>query len=141
MQWRWWWWRRQRHQQKSKTLLHRVRGARVRVQYDTHLNALSLQDLEKLCSVLAGKFLPTLHGQFIYKNWHLCGICWDDCKHKNLHIPTPPEVSTTVDRLIKAAWEDWYEYLQPIGGRPSSSQKQQSNFALTNLDKCTQLPG
>ena len=36
-------------------------------------------------------------------NWHLCGVFWEDCEHKNLHVPTPPEVVTTFAGTIKAA--------------------------------------
>ena len=33
--------------------------------------------------------LPTLHGHVLFNKWHLCGVFWEDCEHKNSHIPTP----------------------------------------------------
>ena len=77
--------------------------ARVRARYDVHLPSLSLHDGENSRSILAGAVLPTLHGHVLCKNWNLCGVCWEDCKCKNLHVPTPPEVATTIAGLLKVA--------------------------------------
>ena len=46
-------------------------STRVRVRYDTHLPALSLQDRENLRTLLVGAFVPTLHSHVLCKNWHL----------------------------------------------------------------------
>ena len=73
----------------------------MQVQYDTHLPALSLQDIENLRTLLVGAVLPTLHSHVICKNWHLCAVCWEECKRKNSHVPTPPEVGTTIAGLLK----------------------------------------
>ena len=73
----------------------------MQVQYDTHLPALSLQDRENLRTLLVGVVLPTLHSHVLCKNWHLCAVCWGKCKHKKSHVPTPPEVGTTIARLLK----------------------------------------
>ena len=62
---------------------------RVRVRYDAHLLALSLQDGKNTRSVLAGTVLLTLHGAVLCKKWHLCGSCWEECEQKRSHIPTP----------------------------------------------------
>ena len=63
--------------------------ARVWVRYDAHLPALSLWDGENSHSILSGAVLQSLHGAVIFKIWYLCGVCWEDCKLKCLHIPTP----------------------------------------------------
>ena len=76
----------------------------VRVLYDTHLPALSLWDGENARTLLAGIFLPNLHGHVIFKNWNLCRVCWWYCKSKNLHIPTPLEVATAISGLPKTSW-------------------------------------
>ena len=56
-------------------------STRVRVRYDAHLPSLSLRDGEKTRSILMGAVLPTLHGHVLCKNWHMCGVCWEDCPH------------------------------------------------------------
>ena len=76
---------------------------RVRIRYYAYLTVLSLRDGENLCSILVGTFLPTLHGAVIFKNFHFCGVCWGGCKRKCLHVPTPLEVTATVNELLKAA--------------------------------------
>ena len=73
------------------------------MRYDEYLTNLYLRDGENLCLILAGMVVPTLHGAVICKKWHLCGAFWEDCKRKRLHVPTPPEVATTVADLLKAA--------------------------------------
>ena len=55
----------------------------MRVCYDSHLPALSLQDGESTRSILVGTVLPTLHGAVLCKNWHLCGSCWEDRPHQD----------------------------------------------------------
>ena len=54
-------------------------GARVRAYYDAHLPVLSLRYRENSRSILAGAVFPNLHGAVICNNWHLCGVCWEDC--------------------------------------------------------------
>ena len=78
-------------------------SALVKVRYDTHLPSLSLWDRENLRSILAGAILPTLHGHVFCKNWHLCGVCWEDCERNNSHVPTHTEVATTISGLLKVA--------------------------------------
>ena len=78
--------------------------ARVRACYEAHLPSLSLREGEKLRSILAGAVLPTLHSHVRCKNWHLCGVYWEDCEHKKLQVPTAPEVETTITGLLKEAW-------------------------------------
>ena len=78
-------------------------SAKVKVRYDANLPSLSLQDGENSRSILSRAVLPTLHGHVICKNWHLCGVCWEECKCKNSHPPTPPEVATTISGLLKVA--------------------------------------
>ena len=72
-------------------------------QYGAHLPSLYLRDGDNLWSILAGAVLPTLNGHVLCNNWHLCGVCWEDCKRKNLHVPTPTKVVTTIARLLKVA--------------------------------------
>ena len=74
---------------------------RVMVRYDAHLPSLSLQDEENSRSILTGAVLPTLRGHVLFKNWHMCGVCWEDCKRKNSHVPIPPEAETTIAKLLK----------------------------------------
>ena len=74
------------------------------VRYDADLPSLSLWDGENLRSILAGVVLPALHGHVLYKNWHLCRVCWEDCERKNSHVPTPHEVATTITNLLKVTW-------------------------------------
>ena len=68
--------------------------------YDMHLPFLSLQDGENLRSILAGRVLPTLHSHGLFKSYHFCGVCWEDCKRKNFHISTP-KVATNIAGLLK----------------------------------------
>ena len=75
----------------------------MRVRYDAHLPSLSLRDGEQTRSILTGEVLPTLRGHVLCKNWHLCGVCWEDCERKNSHVPTPPEAATTIAKLLKVA--------------------------------------
>ena len=77
--------------------------ARMWVRYDAHLPALSLWDRENSCYILVGTVLQTLHAAVLCKNWHLCRSCWEDCERHRSHVPTPPEVATTVAGLLKAA--------------------------------------
>ena len=77
---------------------------RVRVCYNSHLPTLSLRDRENLRTILAGTVLPSVQVRVLCKNWHLCGLCWEDCEHKNSHIPTSPDVVATLTRLLKKAW-------------------------------------
>ena len=65
--------------------------ARMWVRYDMHLPALYLWDGYNTRSILAATVLPTLHGAVLCKNWHLCGFCWEECKRKRSHVPTPLE--------------------------------------------------
>ena len=37
------------------------------------------------------------------KNWHLCKLCWEDCKRKELHVPNSPDMSATLTGLLKTA--------------------------------------
>ena len=78
-------------------------SARVKVRYDAHLPSLSLQDEEKLQYILEGEVIPTLHDHVLCNNWNLCGVCWEDCDRKKSHVPTPPEVETTIAGLLKVA--------------------------------------
>ena len=64
--------------------------ARARVSYDAHLPTLSFWDGENLRTVLEGMVPPTVQGTVLFKNWHLCGMCWEDCERKKMHVPTPP---------------------------------------------------
>ena len=79
-------------------------STRVRVRYDAHLPSLSLRDGEQTRSILTGAVLPTLLGHVLCKNWHMCGVFWEDCERKNLHIPSPPEAANTIAGLLKVAW-------------------------------------
>ena len=76
-------------------------SARVKVCYDVDLPSLSLLDGENSRSILAGAVLPTLHDHVICKKWYFCGVCWENCERKNSHVPTPPEVATTIAGLLK----------------------------------------
>ena len=51
---------------------------------------------------LRGKSSPPC-AAFFLKNWHMCGVCWEDCDRKNSHLPTPPEAANTIDELLKVA--------------------------------------
>ena len=62
----------------------------MRVSYDAHLPTLSLWYGENLCSILAEMVLLTLHRAVLFKNWYLCGSCWEDYTQKRSHIPTSP---------------------------------------------------
>ena len=79
-------------------------SAQVRVRYVAHLTSLSLQNGENSQSILTGAVLPTLHGHVLCKNWHMCGVCWEDCERKNSHVPTPPEAATTIAELLNVTW-------------------------------------
>ena len=75
----------------------------MRVRYDAHLPSLSLREGEQTRLILTGAGLPTLHGHVLCKNWHMCGVCWEDCERKNLHVPTPHEAANTIAKLLKVA--------------------------------------
>ena len=47
---------------------------RMRACHEANLPALSLQDGEKLRTILEGAVLPTLQVHVLFKNWHLCGL-------------------------------------------------------------------
>ena len=79
-------------------------SSRVRVRYAAHLPSLSLWDGEQTWSILTGEVLPTLRSHVLCKNWHMCGVCWEDCERKNSHVPTPPEAANTISELLKVAW-------------------------------------
>ena len=51
--------------------------------YEAHPPELSFQYGENLQTLLTGKVLPILHGHVLCKIWHLCGVCWEDRKHKD----------------------------------------------------------
>ena len=74
--------------QKTSKVGASEEAARVWVRYKLHLPAELIQDGENSKSLLEGMVLPTLHGQIICKNWHLCGECLEECEHKNTHVPT-----------------------------------------------------
>ena len=78
-------------------------STQVRVRYDAHLPSVSLWDGEKTRSILTGAVLPTLRGHVLCKNWPMCGVCWEDYKRKNSHVPTPPEAANTITKLLKVA--------------------------------------
>ena len=78
-------------------------SAKVKMRHDAHLPSLYLQNMESLRSIITGAVLHTLHGHELFKNWNLCGVCWEDCGRKNWHVPTPPKVETTIAGLIKVA--------------------------------------
>ena len=73
----------------------------VQARYDAHLPALYLWDAENLRTILARTVLPTVQGHVLCKNWHLCGLYWEDCKRKNSHVPTYPDVVATLTGLLK----------------------------------------
>ena len=78
-------------------------STQVRARYDAHLPSLSLREGEQTRLILTGAVLPTLHGHVLCKNWHMCGVCWEDCERKNSHVPTPPEAANTIAGLLKVA--------------------------------------
>ena len=110
----------------------------MRVRYDAHLLSLSLCYGENSRSILAGAVLPTLHSQVIIKNWHLCGVCWEDSDHKNLHGSPPPEVATNITALIKVAPGECQDCLQSSGERPSPSPNPQASMVLTSKGNSSQ---
>ena len=76
---------------------------RVQARYDVHLPALYLWDGENSLTILVWKVLPTVQSSVLRKNWHLCGLCWEDYESKNLHVTTYPYLVTTLTRLLKTA--------------------------------------
>ena len=75
----------------------------VRVCYDVHLTALYLWGGKNLRTILAGKVLPKVQGHILFNNWHLCGLCWEDCECKNSHVTTSLDVAATLTRPLKTA--------------------------------------
>ena len=51
-----------------------------------------------------GAVLLTLRIHILFKNWHMCGVCWEDFERKNSHVTTTPEAATTIDGILKVAW-------------------------------------
>ena len=79
---------------------------RVQVSYDSHLLYLSLPDGENSQTLLAGTALPTPQSHVLFKNWHLCRVCWEDYESKNSYVPTLPEATTAITRLLKTSRGD-----------------------------------
>ena len=79
----------------------------MQARYEAHPPSQLLWDGENPRFIPAEAVFPTLKGHVICKNWHLCGVCWEECERKNSHIPTPPDVANTVSGLLKVAWEGW----------------------------------
>ena len=98
--------------------------------YDAHLPALSLWDGENSYIILAGKVLSTVQGYILCKNWHLCGLCWDDCERKNSHVPTSSDVESTLTRMVKIARREQRLRLQPSNDRMTSPLKPPSYLNL-----------
>ena len=79
-------------------------GARLRVQYDTHLPALSLQYRDKFRTLLVGVVLRTFHGHFFVRT-SISMICVGiNASVKNSHVPTNPDVVATITGMMKTAW-------------------------------------
>ena len=81
------------------------------MQYGTHIPPLLSQDEENSWAIMTGTFLVTLHGHVLCDNYHLCGVCWEDCKRKKFHIPIPPEVVTAIAILLKTTQGGWHKSL------------------------------
>ena len=109
--------------------------------YDAHLPSLSLQDGGNLRYILVGAVLPTLHDHVLFKNWNLCGVYWEECKRKQLHVPTPPEVATTIAGLLKLDRGGLQGCLQSSGVRPSPLPNPQASLGLTSRGKSSQQLG
>ena len=71
--------------------------------YDTHFPTLSLWDGKKFSTLMEGAVLPTVHVNVISKNWHLCGLFWEECKRKKLHVPTSPDIVSTITSFLKTS--------------------------------------
>ena len=112
----------------------------MRVQYNAQLPFLNLWEGENSWTILSGTVLSTLHGHVICKKWHMCGMCWEDYKPKNLHVPPPPpELLIDIAGLVKTARGNWHERLLPSGGRSFYPQKYQLKLRFNNTGKFSQL--
>ena len=78
-------------------------AARVQASYEAHLPALSFWDERNWCTIMARALLPIFQGHVISNNWHRQGMFWEDSELKNLHVPTSPEISAGMNRLLKTA--------------------------------------
>ena len=76
-------------------------SAQVEARCNAHLPSLYLRYGENSRSILVGAVLPGLHVHVLCKNWHLCGVCWEDYERKKSHVSTPPELATTNAGLLK----------------------------------------
>ena len=63
---------------------------RLQVIYEEHLPALYLQEGGNSCTIMVQTILPKVQGHVIFKNWHLCRLCWEDCDHKICMFLPPP---------------------------------------------------
>ena len=115
--------------------------AKVRARYDVHLPALYLRDGEKSHTILAGTVTPTVHGQVLFNNWHLCGLCWEDCKRKNSRIPTSPDVAETLTGMLRTDRGGCRSRLQPSGGSTNYPLKPSSSLNLSHQGECGQQMG
>ena len=84
---------------------------------------------------------PTLHDHILCKNWHMCGVCLEDCECKDMHVPTHPEVATAIYGMLKKSRGDWNERLHPSGGRLYYTQKPYASPNLTCKVKCSRNLG
>ena len=71
--------------------------------YKAHFPALSLRDGENLHTILDGVVLHIVQGCILCNNWQLFGLFWEDCKHKNLYVPTSLDVAAAMTGLSKMA--------------------------------------
>ena len=76
-------------------------ATRVRVHYEEHLSALSLQEGENVHTILAKTFLPTVQLRVILNNLHLYILFWEYCERQNLHVSTSPNVMAAITGMLK----------------------------------------
>ena len=110
-------------------------SARVKVHYEALLPDLSLWDVENSWTQLTRAVFPTIHCYVICKNFHLCGLFWEEFEHKNSHVPTSMDVAYTITGLMKTALGGLCDCLHPSGISPSSPLKLPSSLSLTSKGK------
>ena len=109
------------------------------VWYNVHLSSLSFLDRENSWTLLTGLLLHSIYTFFV-----ITGTCADFVRRtliKNLHLPTTPEVATTLAGLLKSAWGEWQLHLLPSSGRPDSPTTPPSYIILFKHGKCRHQPG
>ena len=113
-----------------------VKKPSVRKSLCLFTNILNVKPKTAKCRIVAEN-----HGHVICKNWPLCGMCWEDCKHKIFHVTTSPDLAESITRLLKKACGERLSCLKPSGNRKDTPLENSSYLNLTHQSECGRQTG